>query len=541
MSNSIGNLTADLIARTKAFEAGMKRGQKELRDLRKSAKKTQTQVRALSLSMRRMAGVAAGLVGAAGFTGLIRSSIAFGSAQSDIAGQLKINTRAFQVYSGAIRDAGGSQEQMRKAILSQTQAIVQGSEGLTTYTRAFERLGLNVKTLRGLKPEKQFQIIANAVANAADKQAALTAVTEIYGKRQAPELIELMERLARDGFGKVAEEVERTYGIMDAETQRRLDMASDRIEQFKQRATIKVGDLIAGEANLAAIKELGLRLVGMAARFGGRIVDAFLQTGRMANIAFSATADMIADRIKTAFGDALDFITLKASETLLNIRKFNPFMGHEEWLEALNNHTKIEQGILMRRAQQNEKERTTWEQFFNQRMDEFVETDVANSLGSFWDNLADEQRKILEKSRAIAAQASGPLSTGKIPALPSSAPPSSVPPSRSGGSAATLSSSQEAPLEGEALRKAASKQKKGFRFQRMADGNFQRFVNGSQAGTFTEGELQKGLNQNAGMSTNLNEAGANKKQPQKESDSVGLGEKLDQIINILKPLSSMGS
>ena len=515
----------------------MKRANTNIRKTAREAKRTRNQVQALALSMRRMVGTAAALTGAAGFTGLVRSAIQFGSAQSDIAGQLKINTTAFQVYAGAIRDAGGTQEQMRKSILSQTQAIVQGSEGLSTYKRAFERLNLNVHNLRRLKPETQFEMIAKAVANAKDQQGALTAVTEIYGKRNAPELIEVMERLARDGFGKVADEVRRTYGIMDAETQRRLDMAADRIEQFKQRATIQVGELIAGEANFAALKELGLRVMAVAARFGGRIVDAMLQSAQVTKAVYAAIIDLVAHRIKTAFETAMDSIRLKASKVMLDIQKFNPFMGHEKWLEALNRHSGIEREILEKRAKQNQEERKTWSDFFDKRMSSFVKTDVANSLGTFWDDLADQQRQILIKSQESAASAASSESAVTVsPTAPMVAKAKAKKAPLGLPQSADLSISESnAPLEGSPLAKAANKKKDGFRFQRQADGTFQRFVGGTKSGTFTENQLQKGLGQQQESNLKMPEKNKMTDGQNKESSLI---EKMDKIINILEPLKA---
>ena len=178
-----------------------------------------------------------------GLAALVRKSIEFGSVQSDVASQLKINTEAFQVFSGAIRDAGGSQSQMTKSIIAMQAAIVQGSEGLTTYLRAFERLGLDIDYIRGLRPEQQFEEIAKAVANAKDQQGAFTAVVEIFGRRNAPQLIEVMERLAREGFGGLAEEIKRTYGIMDSETQKALDAMADRFGQLETKTTNVLGEL----------------------------------------------------------------------------------------------------------------------------------------------------------------------------------------------------------------------------------------------------------------------------------------------------------
>ncbi len=285
----------------------MQRGRKSVRGIGATAKKTKAQVAALSGALKRLASGMLVVAGVGGFGALTSSAIAFGSAQSDIAAQLNINTVAFQTYAGAIKDAGGTQEQMRKSILSQQQAVVQGSEGLTTYTRAFERLGINVKALRGLKAEEQFQRIALAVANTADQQGALTAVSEIYGKRNAPELIEVMQRLARDGFGKLSEEIRKTYGIMDAETQRRLDAAADRIEQFKQKATINVGELIAGEADGAAVKVLTARLIGAAAKFAVSLLEALYKVGKSGPVLFGGVLEGVANK----FGLSLDAVALR--------------------------------------------------------------------------------------------------------------------------------------------------------------------------------------------------------------------------------------
>lgn len=410
MRASVGALTADLIARTKKFEAGMERGRKKVRGMGRDSKKSQMHVRGLGRSLgalnnkaKVLSGTLIGLTGIGGFGSLARSAIEFGSTQSDIAGQLKINTVAFQVYAGAIRDAGGSQEQMQKAILAQQQAIVQGYEGLTTYTRAFDRLGLSVDRLRSMKPEVQFAMIANAVANAKDQQGALTAVSEIYGRRNAPQLIEVMERLSKDGFGKLADEIRRTYGIMDEETQKRLDRAADRIEQFKQRATIRVGELIAGGNDNAALKMLGAQLMAAAARFGGGIIDAYYQSAQMGRAVFGATADFLADRLRKAFSDAFNSIKLKAGDLMVTIAERNPFINEDviDKLKAAQRRAKFEAADLLEKG--NAEQEKSWNDFFARRLDGFVKSDIAGSFGRFWDDQAAKQRGILDAASESAS------------------------------------------------------------------------------------------------------------------------------------------
>lgn len=207
------------------------------------------------------------LAGAMGFGGLARSAIEFGSTQSDIAGQLNINTSSFQALSGAMKDAGGSQSQMQKSIANMSKAIIQGGEGITTYKRAFDRLGLSTEDFKGKSTTEQFNMIAKAVANAENQQEAFTSVMEVFGTRNAPQLIEVMKRVNSEGFEAMSDKIEETYGIMDAETQAKLDAVADKIEQFKTKAVVVFGDLLV--KSMPYIEMLGMGLKHLGTTFVG--------------------------------------------------------------------------------------------------------------------------------------------------------------------------------------------------------------------------------------------------------------------------------
>lgn len=203
------------------------------------------------------------LAGAMGFSGLARSAIEFGSTQSDIAGQLNINTSSFQALSGAMKDAGGSQSQMQKSIANMSKAIIQGGEGITTYKRAFDRLGLSTEDFKGKNTTEQFNMIAKAVAGAENQQEAFTSVMEVFGTRNAPQLIEVMKRVNSEGFEAMSDKIEETYGIMDSETQAKLDAVADKIEQFKNKATVVFGELLVKSMPYIEMLGMGLKHLGV--------------------------------------------------------------------------------------------------------------------------------------------------------------------------------------------------------------------------------------------------------------------------------------
>jgi len=278
----------------------------------KALGKAKTGISNFATSANQKLGSVAKLVSgglALAFVGFAKKAIDLGSELSDIATSTGFATEQFQVFRGALIDAGGKAGAMEKSIINMQKAVIQGSEGLTTYTRAFERLGLNVKDLKALSPEQQFEEIGKAIAGAGDKQEAFTSALEIFGTKNAPRLMEVFQRLAKDGYGKMATDVEEAYGIMDEATQKSLDKAADAVERFKVKATIKVGDLISGEANFAALKALGARFGAMMAQVGEWLGNAFLGAVKHLGAGMAAAVGVVTSNLMKGF--ELAGLTLK--------------------------------------------------------------------------------------------------------------------------------------------------------------------------------------------------------------------------------------
>ncbi len=238
---------------------------------------------------------------AAAFVGFAKKALDLGTTLSDIATSTNFATEEFQVFRGALIDAGGKAESMEKGINNMQKAIVQGGEGMTTFTRAFDRLGLSVDQLRAMTPEEQFKTIAKAVAEADDQQGAYTSSMEIFGTKVAPRMQEVFKRLAKDGYQKMAKDVEESYGIMDAKTQESLDKAADQVERFKNKATIKVGELISGDANFAAFKALGAKFGAMMAQVGEWLANAFLGAVKHLASGMAAAVAVVGENLVKGF------------------------------------------------------------------------------------------------------------------------------------------------------------------------------------------------------------------------------------------------
>lgn len=542
-------ITQDLILRSKAYQQGMADANKRLKRFKQRSAGAGAAAADLG---RKIRGLGAAALAAGGITGvgaLTQSSIAFGSTQSDVAAQLKINTVAFQVYAGALKDAGGSQEQMQKSIVSMTQAVVQGDEGMSTFTRAFGRLGLDVKQLRQLKPEAQFEQIAQAVAQATDKQGAFTAVTEIFGKRAAPQLIEVMERLSRDGFGKMSDEVRETFGIMESETQKRLDRAADRIEQFKQRATIKFGELIAGEADGAAVKILSAQLLGAVANFSVGLLEVVYKTaatiptfigGALEGVAnkFGFSFEAVGLRFQIALKEAANSVISKLNEVSgTSFSLFNLGGSDGEFRKLAEIQKRVEaggDGVLDTALSKVEK---LWKSSPLQGWKDDVDAGTAAIVEAYQGDL--------DAARAAAAlresTAAGGVSGVDVPTVPPTVAAAGMAgAARVAGSLPSIASDAagftaptagvDAELSGEALRRAANAQgaADGIRFDRQGDGSFSRFIDGQASGNFSAEDLQGKVGTSPAAGKQLDDAG----------EGVSVIAVMTEILNILKPLSN---
>jgi hypothetical protein len=213
--------------------------------------KTRTAFNSAENRMKRLAGSAKAMAGALGvgigvhtLTRMTMSAIEYGSALTDASIATNTNIEALQVLRYAAQKAGADQKKLEMALVKANKAAVDASNGLTTYSRAFDYLGINTQHFIDLPSEQKMITLANAMSRSTDKNRAAAAVMDIIGTRNAPKLMEVLQDLAGDGYGDLMKAAREAGQVMDEETAKRLDAAADRLAEFKTKMTIGTGEIL---------------------------------------------------------------------------------------------------------------------------------------------------------------------------------------------------------------------------------------------------------------------------------------------------------
>lgn len=114
----------------------------------------------------------AGAVGVAGFGAMIKSAIDAGNKINDLNIRLGASTEALTQYQFIAKQTGVSFQTLTTAWQRQTRRISEAAQGTGVAKKALEELNIPVESLINLKPEEQFEIIAeemSKVANQGDK------------------------------------------------------------------------------------------------------------------------------------------------------------------------------------------------------------------------------------------------------------------------------------------------------------------------------------------------------------------------------------
>jgi hypothetical protein len=136
----------------------------------------------------------------------------------------------------ALSICGSDLSAMDTATRRMSQAIVQANEGMATYARAFDRIGLSVSDLMGLKPEDQFWTIAYALAGVEDQAIKAATAQDIFG-RSGTQLLPLLAEGA-DGIQKLRDEAHKLGIVFSQE-------AADKAAELNDAFT-RLGDSISG-------------------------------------------------------------------------------------------------------------------------------------------------------------------------------------------------------------------------------------------------------------------------------------------------------
>ena len=189
-----------------------------------------------------------------------------GDQMNKMSARTGFSSEALSELGFAAEQSGADIETLEKGIRTMQRSIVDASRGLATQNDALEAMGLQYKDLAGQRPEKQFEMIAQAISEIEDPTVRAGVAAQFFG-RAGTRLLPLFSGGA-DGMRELREEAKKlglTISTDAAASAAELTDALNRSKRSIKAVAFGLGEAIAPGAIKAA--NLLTKLAGAAVRF----------------------------------------------------------------------------------------------------------------------------------------------------------------------------------------------------------------------------------------------------------------------------------
>lgn len=162
---------------------------------------------------KRMAVAGAAVAAAAGL--MVKKYVEVGDQVDKMRKRTGFSAESLSELSYAAEICGADLGLLEKGVKRMAKTITDADEGMATYIRSFDRMGIKVKDIKNLKPEEQFRIITEALAELGDETVQAATAQDIFG-RAGTMLLPLMKE-GKEGIRKLREEAHRLGIVFDEE------------------------------------------------------------------------------------------------------------------------------------------------------------------------------------------------------------------------------------------------------------------------------------------------------------------------------------
>lgn len=176
--------------------------------------------------------VAAGAAVVGSISGAAVQFAATGDAIAKMSARTGIAVDTLSAMSFAAEQSGADLATFEKGIRRMQSTINDAGMGLSSATDSLAALGVSLSDLDGLAPDKQFEVLANALAGVEDASQRAALAQRIFG-RAGTALLPLMSAGA-GGFAALRAEAERLGLVMDAETAKQAEVLTDAINSLRR-------------------------------------------------------------------------------------------------------------------------------------------------------------------------------------------------------------------------------------------------------------------------------------------------------------------
>ena len=240
----IGALRVSLSAETSAFEAGMKRSQRQ-------AAQTASSIKGSFNSLKGALGAGlAGFIGGIGISSLIqagKAALEYAGHLGELADTLGLTTKDLQTFSYAAGQVGISQEELQTGIQKLTISIGQAELGAKKQVAAFNAIGISVDQLRGKNAGDVFRMIAEKLETVSDRSQRAAIEVALFGKAGAK-----LDNLLSGSQGRLSElsdAAERLGIVLSDEQIQNADRTADKIGALQTVLKARIAGVVADNAD----------------------------------------------------------------------------------------------------------------------------------------------------------------------------------------------------------------------------------------------------------------------------------------------------
>jgi len=222
-SSSLGRLTLDLIAKTGGFESGMDRAARHSQRRTREMQRQWDTVRGVILKVGAALGVAFSV---RQFQQIISRNAQLIDSLAKTADAMGVPIERLQTLQTAGELAGVGSEQLTTSLQRMQRALGDAARGGTGASKALETLGVNLKDIVNLSPDRQLEALAKAFAGVENEAVRASLAQELFG-RSGSDMLNLIRSLEKDGLQPLQRELEQLGFLLDREGAARVEQMND--------------------------------------------------------------------------------------------------------------------------------------------------------------------------------------------------------------------------------------------------------------------------------------------------------------------------
>lgn len=219
-------------------KAGTDTAKRGLDELKQSARGATDSINAVEGSFGRLVDVVRKFGPALSVTAMVaftRSAIDAADALGDLSKRFGISVEALSKFGYVAKLAGTNVEAFAQGIRFMQVNISAFNQGSQQAVDAFERIGVSLGDLKGLKPEEQFTLIADRMSMIKDQAQLTASAVDIFGRSGAA-LIPIFSE-GGEALKGMLDQAERVGVVMSAEEVEKIQRFNDALDIMNMRAS----------------------------------------------------------------------------------------------------------------------------------------------------------------------------------------------------------------------------------------------------------------------------------------------------------------